>query len=165
MRIGQDVSWDASPDGLVDEVRLWEVARSDMQILASKDTTIAGPTAGLVAVWNFDGDLRTRPAATPGRCTGALEMIGTVPTPTPSPVPSETPTPSPEPSETATSTPSPTPTATPEPTPSPTPTPSPKPNGDVNCSGAVNAVDALQILRYVAGLPVNLPLGARRSGR
>ncbi len=29
--------------------------------------------------------------------------------------------------------------------------------GDVNCSGGVNAVDALLILRAVAGLPINIP--------
>lgn len=59
--------------------------------------------------------------------------------------------------------PTPSPTATPQPTPSPTPTPgpsltpSPAPRrwGDVNCSGAADAVDALAILRKVGGLPVS----------
>src|SRR5574341_238190 len=55
------------------------------------------------------------------------------------------------------------PTDTPAPTASPTPSPTPTPTwvttvrGDVNCSGGatpVDAVDALQILRYVAGFPV-----------
>ncbi len=31
--------------------------------------------------------------------------------------------------------------------------------GDVNCSGNVNSVDALLILRAVAGLPVSIPPG------
>ena len=29
--------------------------------------------------------------------------------------------------------------------------------GDVDCNAAVNSVDALKILRYVAGLPVSQP--------
>jgi hypothetical protein len=53
-------------------------------------------------------------------------------------------------------TPSPTPTATHTPTPSPIHTVSPTPSallqGDVNCDGAVNAVDALDILRVAAAL-------------
>ncbi len=36
--------------------------------------------------------------------------------------------------------------------------------GDVDCSGAVTAVDALKILRYVAGLPVSLPDGCPPIG-
>ena len=31
--------------------------------------------------------------------------------------------------------------------------------GDVDCDAAVNSVDALKILRYVAGLPVSQPQG------
>jgi len=31
--------------------------------------------------------------------------------------------------------------------------------GDVNCNGAVSSVDALLILRAVAGLPVSIPPG------
>ena len=166
LRIGQDVGWDASPDGILDEVRLWNVARAQMQIEGTMDTTLAGPTPGLVAVWNFDGDLTDPAGGHNGALHGNAEIIGTVPTPTPSPSPSETPTPSPEVSETPSPTPSDTPTPTPEPTPSPTPSPTPLPNGngDVNCSGAVTAVDALQILRHVAGLPVNLPAGCQPIG-
>jgi len=48
------------------------------------------------------------------------------------------------------SSPTPTPTATPTPTPAPTGGPAP---GDADCDGGVDAVDALQVLRYVAGLP------------
>jgi len=93
-------------------------------------------------------------------------------TPTSSPTPTVSPTPSltPKPTATATATPTPTmtvtpspaptatatPTGTPAPAPSPpqAPTPTPKPwlAGDVDCSGAIDAVDALLILRLVANL-------------
>ena len=154
LRIGNDVAWDASPTGLLDEVRLWDVAHNNMNIASTMNTTIITPTAGLVAAWNFDGDASDPVGSHDGTLIGAVEIIGTVPTPTPTPVPSETPTP----------TPTPVPTDTPTTTPSPTPSPTPVPHGDVNCSGAVNAVDALQILRYVAGLPVNLPVGCEEIG-
>jgi hypothetical protein len=51
------------------------------------------------------------------------------------------------------------PTPTPEPTPTPPP-PTPTPagpeliQGDVDCNGTVNSVDALKVLRFVAGLSV-----------
>jgi len=43
----------------------------------------------------------------------------------------------------------------------PTPTPAPVPPvwGDIDCSGAVNSVDALKLLRWKAGLVVTQPLG------
>ena len=72
--------------------------------------------------------------------SGCVLVTGPVTaTPTPSPTPSPTPTATPEPTAT--------------PTPTPTPTPAPIANGDVDCDGDVDTVDALAILRYVAGLP------------
>lgn len=65
-----------------------------------------------------------------------------------------TPTPTPEPSPTPTPEPTPEPTATPTPTPTPSPTFAP---GDLDCDADVDAVDALAILRVVAGLPVPPP--------
>lgn len=62
-----------------------------------------------------------------------------------------TPTPSPTPSPTPTATP--TPVETPTPTVTPTPTPAPISNGDADCDEDVDTVDALGILRNVAGLP------------
>ena len=56
--------------------------------------------------------------------------------------------------ETSTPTPTPTPTSIPTLTPTPTP-PSGNKVGDVDCSGAVDAVDALKTLRHVAGLSVS----------
>jgi hypothetical protein len=154
--------------GLLDEVRLWDVARTDMQIATTMNTTITAPTAGLIAAWNFDGD--TPPTVDDpvggfdGTLAGNTEILGAVPTPTPSPSPTETPSPSPEPSPTDTPTPTPTPTPSPTLSPSPTPSPTPIPHGDVNCSGQVDAVDSLQILRHVAKLPVSLPTNCPEIG-
>lgn len=154
LRIGNDVPWDASPDGLLDEVRLWNAARNNMQIFTTMNTAITTATPDLVAAWNFDGDASDPVGGHNGTVTGAAAIVTSLPTPTPSPTPSETPTPTPEPS----------PTDTPTPSPTPSPTPLPNGNGDVNCSGTVTAVDALQILRHVASLPVNLPSGCPEIG-
>ena len=73
--------------------------------------------------------------------------------PTPTPTPAATPTPTPAPTATPTPTPTLTPTSTPTPTASPTSTPT-LIQGDVDCSGGVNSIDALKILRHNASLVV-----------
>jgi hypothetical protein len=122
------------------------------------------------------------PTPTPSPSPTATPTPTTAPSPTPSPTPAGTPTASPAPTQTTTPTPTPTPTpplatteppsptespsATPDespmptitPTPTPAPTASPVPsappalNGDVDCSGDLNSVDALRILRHVVEL-------------
>ncbi len=75
-------------------------------------------------------------------------VTGSGATPTPTPTPTPVPTPAPTPS----------PTATPAPTPAPTPTPTlAYVRGDANCDGQVDAVDALALLRWVAGLEPRAP--------
>lgn len=56
MRIGSDVSWSPVPQGGIDEVRLWNVARSQSQLRANMDNQINTPQAGLIAVWAFNGN-------------------------------------------------------------------------------------------------------------
>lgn len=59
------------------------------------------------------------------------------------------------------------PTPSPSPTPMPTATATPPPGGwggDVDCSGTVNALDALVLLRVIGGLDVNLPIGCAFHG-
>jgi hypothetical protein len=77
------------------------------------------------------------------------------PPPTPTPVSSPTPTSPPTPS--ATPAPSPTPTLSPGPTPSSSATPKARRQGDIDCNGDIDSVDALLILRHVAGLSLDLP--------
>ena len=91
---------------------------------------------------------------------------------TPAPTPVSTPTPTPDPTSTATASPAqppppgPTHTATPTLTATPGPTDEPdRPrNGDVDCSGEVNPIDSLKILRSDAGLDVAQEEGCPEIG-
>jgi hypothetical protein len=56
LRIGSDVSWNFSPPGLIDEVRLWNVARTQAQIRSAINVRLHSPQPGLVAVWALDGN-------------------------------------------------------------------------------------------------------------
>ncbi|HIA66863.1 TPA: hypothetical protein EYN98_12530 [Candidatus Poribacteria bacterium] len=44
----------ASFDGVIDEVRLWNVARTEAEIQSTMNSTLAGTEEGLVGYWNFD---------------------------------------------------------------------------------------------------------------
>jgi hypothetical protein len=55
LRLGSDVSWNHTPAGLIDEVRLWNVARSTDQIRANLNKRIVAQP-GLVAYWTLDGN-------------------------------------------------------------------------------------------------------------
>jgi len=92
-----------------------------------------------------------RPAGV-GCDIGAYELV---PTPTPSPTLTATPTPTP----TSTPSPTPTPTATPEPTDKPELT-----QGDNDCDGDTDSVDALAGLRHLVALPVNQEPGCPALG-
>lgn len=56
VRIGSDVSWDHQPQGSVDEVRLWNYARTVEQIRGSINVPITSPQPGLIAVWGLDAN-------------------------------------------------------------------------------------------------------------
>jgi hypothetical protein len=56
VRIGNDVGWNHSPDGAIDEVRLWSVARTTAQIRSNLNVRITTDQPGLVAVWPLDGN-------------------------------------------------------------------------------------------------------------
>ncbi len=55
VRIGSDVSWDFQPQGDLNEIRLWSVARTIDQIRGSINVPITSPQPGLVAVWSAGG--------------------------------------------------------------------------------------------------------------
>ena len=54
VRLASDVSWDYQPQGAIDEVRLWNYARTVEQIRGSINVPIATAMPGLVAVWSLD---------------------------------------------------------------------------------------------------------------
>ncbi len=56
LRIGSDFNWDHPPAGSIDEVRLWNVARTIDEIREDLNEPISVPRAGLVAVWALDGN-------------------------------------------------------------------------------------------------------------
>lgn len=55
VRIGSDVSWQFTPAGAIDEVRLWSVARTQTQLRAALNDHFTGPAPGLVALWTMEG--------------------------------------------------------------------------------------------------------------
>ncbi|HXT19599.1 MAG TPA: LamG domain-containing protein [Thermoanaerobaculia bacterium] len=55
IQIGSDVNWIHTPAGLIDEVRLWNVARTEQQIRANLNKRIAAQ-AGLVGHWQLDAN-------------------------------------------------------------------------------------------------------------
>lgn len=79
--IGWDPAWSPSPFGALDEVRLWNVARSESEIAAGMDEPISDAVAGLVASWNFDGDA----SDSVGGHHGTLSGVATVRTELPQP--------------------------------------------------------------------------------
>ena len=95
----------------------------------------------------------TMPDQPGGACPTSSATPTLAPTPTTTPTQTPTPTPTTKPTQTPTPIPTPTPVPTPAPTPQPTVTAAPLIQGDVDCTGAVSAADALAELRFVAGLP------------
>ena len=56
VRIGSDVSWQFTPNGEIDEVRLWNVARTTAQIRSTINVALTSAQPGLVAVWALNGN-------------------------------------------------------------------------------------------------------------
>lgn len=56
VEIGSDFSFAVTPTGAIDEVRVWNVARSVSQIRGTINVVTHAPQTGLVAVWPLDGN-------------------------------------------------------------------------------------------------------------
>ena len=52
--IGRYTGWNSYFNGLIDEVRIWNVARAHEQIQSTMYTSLAGNEPGLAAYWRFD---------------------------------------------------------------------------------------------------------------
>jgi hypothetical protein len=70
MRIASDVDFAVPPAGAIDEVRLWNVARTTDQIRANINLPIGAAQPGLVAVWPLDGNANDVIGARDGSVSG-----------------------------------------------------------------------------------------------
>jgi hypothetical protein len=59
-------------NGLMDEVRIWNTARTAAELLNNKDTEISGTTSGLIYYWKFNDGTGTTAIATTGGLNGTL---------------------------------------------------------------------------------------------
>lgn len=123
VRIGNDVNWDQSPKGMLDDVRIWDVAASDAEIASLMNQKIDAPSPGLVGAWNFDGAAAADVGSWGGTLTDDVQISGTA-----------------------------------------EPTPVDRLWGDANCSGGVDPIDSLGILRADAGLSVSQASGCPGVG-
>lgn len=74
VRIGSDVSWEFTPAGQIDEVRFWNIARSQAEIQANMNAAIQTPTPGLFAVFGFEGGARDAVGGYPGTVESAAAI-------------------------------------------------------------------------------------------
>lgn len=80
LRIGSDVSWQFTPSGAIDEVRLWSVARTAAQLQANRNATLGNPTPGLIAVWSFNNNTNDSVGAYNGTLSAAnAELVDPAP--------------------------------------------------------------------------------------
>jgi hypothetical protein len=70
MRIASDVDFAVPPNGAIDEVRLWNVARTEAQLRAAINVPITTAQPGLVAVWSLDGNASDIIGARDGTVSG-----------------------------------------------------------------------------------------------
>lgn len=56
VRIASDFDYNVQPQGAIDEVRIWNVARTTEQIRDTINVALTTPQPGLVAVWGLNGN-------------------------------------------------------------------------------------------------------------
>ena len=56
LRIGSDVALESTPTGRIDEVRIWNVARTQAQLRSAIGVAISTAQPGLVSVWRFESN-------------------------------------------------------------------------------------------------------------
>ncbi|HEX4495858.1 MAG TPA: LamG domain-containing protein [Thermoanaerobaculia bacterium] len=79
LRIGSDPSYTITPSGSIDEVNLWNVARTQAQIQMDMSSPITGPVQGLLAVWSFNGNANDSVAVYEGTPTGSTVFSAPAP--------------------------------------------------------------------------------------
>src|SRR5262249_45991049 len=77
--LGESLSYNQGMDGEMDEVRLWNTARSQQQIREGMDRRLTGSEPGLVGLWNFDDPANpgrdSSPRAHHGRLVGLAATV------------------------------------------------------------------------------------------
>jgi hypothetical protein len=76
LRIGSDPVYPYTPLAAIDEVRIWNVARTEEQIRSAMGAPLAAPPPGLVALWHLDGDARDSAGSHHGALFGAASFSG-----------------------------------------------------------------------------------------
>ena len=61
VRIGSDVSWFYTPEGEIDEVRIWRIALTAAELQDVMERPLVAAHPGLVAVWAFDQNVLDLP--------------------------------------------------------------------------------------------------------
>ena len=74
MRIGSDVVWEYTPTGAIDEMRLWNVARTQAEIRANINKPLSSGT-GLVAAYHFDGNVTDSAGSNSGNTIGGAGFL------------------------------------------------------------------------------------------
>lgn len=80
LKIGREVVGRDRPfNGLIDEVRIWNIARTQAEIQATMDTTLKGNEPGLVGYWNFDNGTANdlSPNGNDGALYGGAQIVET----------------------------------------------------------------------------------------
>ena len=79
VQIGSDYSYSHTPAGAIDEVNLWNVARTQAQIQQDMAAPITGPVQGLLAVWSLNGNANDAVAVYEGTLHGSAAFAAPAP--------------------------------------------------------------------------------------
>jgi hypothetical protein len=79
VRIGSDTAFPETPQGGIDEVHLWNVARTQAQIRADMAAPITSAQPGLVAVWHLDVNGNDAIGGHNGLAVGSGVTVGVFP--------------------------------------------------------------------------------------
>ncbi|RLE25606.1 MAG: hypothetical protein DRJ65_07360 [Acidobacteria bacterium] len=84
LRIGSDVDYNYVPSAVMDDVRLWNVARTEAEIAGTMNSTIDGATTGLVSSWSFShSDAGDPVGGHDGTLVGNVTVGSEIPEPNP----------------------------------------------------------------------------------
>lgn len=74
LHIGDDPTYFEHPSAALDEVRLWDIARSEAEIFADMDVGLSGSETGLVALWALNGNAEDSAGDHDGSVVGSIDF-------------------------------------------------------------------------------------------